>query len=67
MVDNNIRYYRKKKGMSANDLSKATKVNIWTIYAYESGKLELNKARLDIANRLSKALGVKIKDLTKDN
>ena len=59
-VENNLIYYRQKRGLSAFELSKKIEVSRQTIYAMEAGTYVPNTA---IALKLARVLDVKVEDL----
>ncbi|OHB13292.1 MAG: hypothetical protein A3G47_01750 [Candidatus Zambryskibacteria bacterium RIFCSPLOWO2_12_FULL_39_45] len=63
MIAQNIKKYRKKKGISQDKLSKMAGVTYHTIIKIESGAT-LNP-RVETLKHISDALGVRIDDLMK--
>ena len=59
-VENNLIYYRQKRGFSASELAKKIEVSRQTIYAMETGTYVPNTA---IALKLARVLDVKVEDL----
>lgn len=57
---------RKKKGLSQSQLAAAADVPIKTIQKYESGERDINKAQLQTAVALAKALDCKAEDLVEE-
>lgn len=62
-ISNPIAEWRRIRGLSQSQLAKKSDVSIKTIQKYESGERDFNKARLDIACKLAKALECEITDL----
>lgn len=63
MIAQNIRKYRKKKGVSQDKLSKIAGVTYNTIIKIESGAT--SNPRVETLKQIADALGVKIDDLIK--
>ena len=59
-IDNNLAYYRQKRGLSAIELAKKIEVSRQTIYAMETGTYVPNTA---IALKLARVLDVGVEDL----
>jgi len=59
-VENNLAYYRQKRGFSAIELAKKIEVSRQTIYAMETGTYVPNT---EIALKLARVLDVKVEDL----
>lgn len=57
---------RKKKGLSQSQLAKAADVDIRKLQAYEQGLRDINKAQLQTAVALSRALGCNAEDLLEE-
>lgn len=56
----NLREYRKRARMSANELAKAAGITITSVYRYEYGTREPS---VEIAARIAKVLGCTVEDL----
>ena len=63
MTDNTLQIKRKELGMSQSQLAEASGVNFRTLQDYEQGRKQLLSARVDVAYRLSDALGCDIEDI----
>ncbi len=64
--DNNIKTLRKKLGLTAKMLGKATNLDTYTIYKYEWGIKQLGNASFVTITKLCKALSCKPSDLFND-
>lgn len=64
--DNNIKALRKKLGLTAKMLGKATNLDTYTIYKYEWGIKQLGNASFVTIFKLCKALNCKPSDLFED-
>jgi len=63
MIAQNIKKYRKKKGISQDKLSKLAGITYNTIIKIESGAT--SNPRVETLKQIADALGVKIDDLMK--
>lgn len=64
MVDmNKLQEKRKLRELSQSQLAKLSDVPLRTLTKYESGELEINKAKAEVVYRLAKTLGCKVEDL----
>ena len=66
MSDNKIKELRIARGLSAKDLSKKVKMDLYTIYHYEWGRLQLGNANFLTIFKLCNALKCKPSDLFVD-
>jgi len=62
-VAKNIKKYRKQRGLSQNKLSRLADVSHATIIKIESGGIQ--SPTIDTVQKIAKALGVGLEDLTK--
>lgn len=62
-MENNIRFYRFKKQMTAEQLADKVNIHKMTLYRYEEG---VRVPPLDVANKIAKALGCTVDDLLKE-
>ena len=62
-IAENIKKYRQKMGISQDRLSKIADVTYNTIIKIESGGIQ--SSTIDTAQKIAKALGVGLEDLTK--
>lgn len=60
-VSSNIRMYREQRKMTQDELAKRVGVTQTAIWMFESGKIT---PRLVVADKISKALGVTLEQLT---
>ena len=59
-IGNNIRKYRKKLGISQEELATKAKVDLTSVSEIESG---LRNTSIEMLHKLANALGVKVRDL----
>ena len=62
-IAKNIKKYRKEKGLSQDKLSRLADVSHATIIKIESG--EIQSPTINTVQKIAKALGVSLEDLTK--
>lgn len=60
---NKLQEKRKHKGLTQNQLAQLSGVPLRTLTKYESGEIEINKAKAEVVRRLANALDCKIEDL----
>lgn len=60
-VSSNIRMYREQKKMTQDELAKRVGVTQTAVWMFESGKIT---PRLVVADKIAKALGVTLEQLT---
>jgi transcriptional regulator with XRE-family HTH domain len=64
---NRLQEWRKKRGLSQNDLAKVTKVSISTIKKLESGERDIAKTGIGIMMIFAKTLGVTLEQLVQED
>lgn len=60
---NKLKELRKKKGLTAEELSKLSNVSVNTIRSIDSGKYDIRESKNQTLEALAKALHCKIRDL----
>ena len=61
-----LKFVRESRGITRQQLSETSGVNIRTIEAYEQEKKDINNAKLKTLLRLCKALGCNLEDIIDD-
>lgn len=59
----NLTKIRKERGLSQHELSIKSGVHLTSIYLYEQGKRDINKAQADTIFKLATALNVNMEEL----
>lgn len=62
-MENKIKFYRSKSGLTQSQLSTLSGVNIRQIQKYESGEYDINKMALKNAVAIAKALNCNAENL----
>ena len=60
-----LKEIRLEKGFTQSQVSSMSGVLIGTLQKYESGEIDIKRARVDIVYKLSQALGTTIEELIK--
>lgn len=66
MYRSRLKYWREERGLTQDELSDKSGVNLRSIQNYEQGLHDINKAKVETVLSLSEALEVDIYDIIND-